>query len=199
MKKNEALIHQRNKLMLKLLILFYLLSITINAFVDQSILVFIAPVGLAIITIIYSLNRIEKYVYVTMYLSVISVFLFFTLLLLYEPLLVNFVYIWFALIMSSIYHRARTVIVAGAVTILVTVYFFINYRSEVFPTADPEDIVYYILFSILITIFLSYSTRFTEKLREKAEEKEEQTADELKETQEYLRPLKKSLYYKKKI
>ncbi|MGO4889096.1 ATP-binding protein [Anaerobacillus sp. MEB173] len=186
MNGEETLIHYRNQLMAKLLCCFLATSVLINAFVDPYILLYIVPTGVIICGSLVFLVWKKVNVVVTMYTIICAMFGFFFTLVIYEPLLVNFIYIWFALILSSIYKDYRPLIVAGLLTVSFTLYSFLTYKEEIFPAADSIDLIYIILFAILITVFFIYSNRLTELLRQKAEKKERRTAAELGLTKEYL-------------
>ncbi|OLO42223.1 hypothetical protein BTR23_03095 [Alkalihalophilus pseudofirmus] len=183
------LVHKRNQLMAKLLILFYMMSVTINLFVDPHILLFVVPVGFGFCLAIYLLAKKKALALMTMYLSIFFIFSFFSLLIIYEPLLINFIYIWLGLIMSSIYHLVKPILFAGILTSFATVYFFFQFQQEIFPGSDLIDVVYVVLFGWLITAFLFYSSRFTENLLWQAEQKSEKTSKELVKTKGYLNSL----------
>ena len=183
------LIFKRNQLMAKLLMIFYASSIVINTFIDPAILVFIAPTGFFISVLVYFLSKQKQFAILTMYLSIFFVFSFFSLLIIYEPLLINFIYIWLGLIISSIFHMVRPILFASFLTTAATIYFFFQYQNELFPGSDKVDVIYVVLFGILITIFLVFSSRFTEDLLEKAELKTEKTSKALIEAKGYLNTL----------
>ncbi|MEB1807128.1 MAG: PAS domain S-box protein [Bacillaceae bacterium] len=187
--KRLDLIFKRNQLMAKLLMIFYAFSIVINTFIDPAILVFVAPIGLLFCILIYFLSKQKQLTILTMYLSILFVFSFFFLLIIYEPLLINFIYIWLGLIISSIFHMVRPILFASFLTTAATIYFFFQYQNELFPGSDKVDVIYVVLFGILITIFLVFSSRFTEDLLEKAELKTEKTSKALIEAKGYLNTL----------
>ncbi|MDE5414637.1 ATP-binding protein [Alkalihalobacterium chitinilyticum] len=187
--KRLDLIFKRNQLMAKLLMIFYASSIVINTFIDPVILVFVAPIGLFFCILIYFLSKQKQLTILTMYLSILFVFSFFFLLIIYEPLLINFIYIWLGLIISSIFHMVRPILFASFLTTAATIYFFFRYQNELFPGSDKVDVIYVALFGILITIFLVFSSRFTEGLLEKAQLKTEKTSKALIEAKGYLNTL----------
>ncbi|WP_209123440.1 ATP-binding protein [Alkalihalobacillus sp. BA299] len=184
--KRNDLIFKRNQLMTKLVIIFYLMSLVINAFIDPVILKFLAPTGLVTCLIIYLLSKSKAATHVTMYLTIFFIFSFFAMLITYEPLLINFIFLWLGLIISSIYHLVRPILFASLLTSIATVYFFFQFRNEIFPGADTVDVIYVTLFGVLVTIFLVFSSRFTEQLLLQAEKKNEVTSKELMRTKGYL-------------
>ncbi|MFV8826267.1 ATP-binding protein [Alkalihalobacterium sp. APHAB7] len=187
--KHLDLIFKRNQLMAKLLMIFYTSSLVINTFIDPAILIFVAPIGLVICILVYFLSKQKQLTILTMYLSILFVFSFFILLITYEPLLINFIYIWLGLIISSIYHMVRPILFASFLTTVATIYFFLQYQNELFPGSDKVDVIYVALFGILVTIFLVFSSRFTEDLLQKAQLKTEKTSKALIEAKGYLNTL----------
>ncbi|MCT8140041.1 hypothetical protein H1D32_21530 [Anaerobacillus sp. CMMVII] len=174
MNNHRILIHNRNQLMAKLMWFFLFLSILVNGIVDPAILVVIIPTGL-FCCLVASVFVAKKWLVTqTPVIIVTVIFLFFITLVLFEPLLINFVYIWFALILSSIYQQYKPILLAGIYSLGFTIYIFYNYHAEVFPFTDQEDIVYLGLFSVFVTIFLIYASKFNEKLQEKLQQEKMQ-------------------------
>ncbi|WP_216830112.1 ATP-binding protein [Alkalihalobacterium elongatum] len=187
--KRLDLIYKRNQLMAKLLIIFYTCSLIINAMIDPAILKYIAPTGIVICAIIYFLAKKKQLATMTMYITIFFVFSFFSILIAYEPLLINFIFIWLGLIMSSIFHLVRPILFASFLTTIATTYFFFKFQNELFLGSDKIDVVYVVLFGILVTIFLVFSSRFTENLLQQAELKTEKTSKQLIEAKGYLNSL----------
>ncbi|UOE94003.1 ATP-binding protein [Alkalihalobacillus sp. LMS39] len=189
MDKQTAIIHSRNKLMIKLLFTCFVISLVINAFIDPAIIKIIAPIGIGLFGVLLYLSTSMKYVTQTMYSVIVVIYVYFIFLIVYEPLLINFIFLWFALISSSIYHKAGPIIVSGILTIGSISYFFFRYKSIMFPTLAQIDVVYFLLFTVLVMLFFIVSSRNTEKLRIQAEKQEEQATNMLWQTKEYLESL----------
>ncbi|WP_051556438.1 ATP-binding protein [Alkalihalobacterium bogoriense] len=189
MDKQTAIIHSRNKLMIKLLFVCFLISLIINAFIDPIIIPIIGPIGIVLFGVLFYLSSSMNYVKQTMYSVIVVIYGYFIFLILYEPLLINFIFLWFALISSSIYHKAGPIIVAGVLTLGSISFFFFQYKSVMFPNLNKEDVVYFLLFTVLVMLFFIVSSRNTEKLRIQAEQQEEQVTNMLWQTKEYLESL----------
>ncbi|MBU8905823.1 ATP-binding protein [Desertibacillus haloalkaliphilus] len=184
--KRTTLIYDRNQLIAKLTWVFFTITVLTNALVDPLILVYIIPAGLLTCLVMTRVARKDRVTENSMYVAVLTLFLFFFFLIQIEPILLNFIFIWFALLLSSIYHQDRPILLAGFLTVACTIYFFSFYQEQIFPNSDPVDVIYFSLFGLFFTVFLIYSSRFTERLRERAEQKEAKTSDQLWETREYL-------------
>ncbi len=178
MKEHTKLIHKRNQLMVKLLWFFLVFSVLVNSFVDPEILVVIIPAGFLSCLVATVLVRRQWLVEKTPCIMITFIYGFFITLTIYEPLFINFIYIWFALILSSIYQDFKPIVLAGVYTLSFTIYAYFYYFDEVFPFMDREDIVYMCLFAIFVTVVLIYASKFNDHLRFKLE-REKCEAEEL--------------------
>ena len=183
MNRQTLLVHTRNQLMTKLLWLFLLISVLINSFVDPNILIVIIPVGLFICLLVTMFVMNKWLVDKTPCLIVTVVYLFFIILVVVEPLFINFMYLWFALILSSIYQQYKPILLAGIYSLSFTIYAFYSYQQEIFFWADQEDIIYLGLFSIFVTTFLVFATKFNENLQTKLEKEKYETEELLRKSE----------------
>lgn len=172
MGKDVELVYQRNKWLLFGLAGYYLVSLVVNVAV-LGISALFPPVGLILCSTLALLIYKKTYIKTTMYLLVLFIFLYFFYLITDYPFLVNYVFMWFGLILSSVYQKISVIIFAGVLSILLTFYAFFGFHEEIFPNVVYSDIVYLILFCIFITVYLVFSTRFTSRLREKTQRDEE--------------------------
>lgn len=177
MNRHLQLTHKRNELMAKLLWLFLFIAIVTNSIVDPAILKIIFPTGLIICSVVTVFVKKKWQLEKTPYLVITVIYIFFIILIVYEPLFINFMYIWFALILSAIYQQTKPILLAGLYTLTFTLFCFFHFRQEIFPFVDQEDIVYICLFSLFVTIFLIYASKFNEKLQRNLEEEKRQTEE----------------------
>ncbi|WP_339176106.1 GGDEF domain-containing protein [Solibacillus sp. FSL R5-0691] len=147
--------HRRNSLLLLLISVFYFTQIIINISIEGIASIFPPAFFFGIFGLIMIL-LIQKKVNAkfTMYVMIISMYLYFYYLLNDSPYLVNYFFMWLALPLSAIYQQIKAVLMAGVASIILTFYSFFFLHDEIFPNVVKEDFIYLILFGIFITIFL---------------------------------------------
>ncbi|MDN4524717.1 ATP-binding protein [Fictibacillus fluitans] len=177
-------IRGRNHLLYKVLWGFFIVDLLINFWVDPEIALFMLPLGAVVFGIVTYFSVSNRYPVFTMYFTVSSFYFFLFCLLWVQPILVNYIYIWFCLILSTIYHQCRVIIYAGLLSIAMSAYFFVADR-ELFANVEDFDLIFIILFIVVATLFFAQSSQFTETLRLNSEKREKQTASKLTETREY--------------
>lgn len=185
--KQVKLIHQRNILMLKLLWTGLALDVIVISFFDISHLLNIhVLIGILFCGIISLAVWKRKYIKQMMVVNVILIFVFFFILLSSDPIIANYIFIWFGLVITSLYQNSRLIWFAGSLTVILTNYFFLAYRNIIFPGVDLVQLTFINLFTVLIIVILVMTSRFSEKLRQKAEQNETDAVDELRTNKEYL-------------
>lgn len=151
-----------------------MLDVFINLAIDRSILQVIAPVTILVILLIALLIYYKVWIKETAYVIVLAVYLPFIFLIESEPLIINYIFIWAALTISSIYQRVMPVIVSSCIANLLTVYFYFKFKKIIFAGLETSSVIYIIAFTIFLTIILIFSGRFTEReLRSKSELRDE--------------------------
>lgn len=151
-----------------------MLDVFINLAIDRSILQVIAPVTILVILLIALLIYYKVWIKETAYVIVLAVYLPFIFLIESEPLIINYIFIWAALTISSIYQRVMPVIVSSCIANVLTVYFYFKFKKIIFAGLETSSVIYIIAFTIFLTIILIFSGRFTEReLRSKSELRDE--------------------------
>lgn len=178
------LITKRNTLLFKLLWVFFGVDILLGIIFDRGILTFLLPVGLGVVGVITFFGASQIKPVFSMYLTITGVFALLFGLLLVQPVMVNYLYIWFGLLISTVYNQYKPIIYAGVLALTISTFFFFYDRS-LFSEIEVFDIFYINLFTVFLTLFFILSSRFTENLRLRAEDKERSTASQLVETREY--------------
>ncbi|MFA9557051.1 ATP-binding protein [Evansella sp. AB-rgal1] len=185
MKRN--LIYKRNRLLIKLLALFYILMTVVYFVMDPQFSTIWPPVGLVIVLFLLIIYKRSQNPILTMYIMILGYFSYIFYLLIQYPYLVNYIFILLGLILCSIYQSYIAIIVGGLITKVLLVYFFVFHFESIFMNVDyPFDIAYFILFSLLMMLFFFFQLRFTNSLWKKVEEKEQKAKHELHSQQEYL-------------
>ncbi|SFE83211.1 PAS domain S-box-containing protein [Bacillus sp. OV194] len=177
-------IKKRNTLLYKMLWGFFAVDILFDFIFDRGIVSFMLPLGLGIggfITFFAVRNRTPVF---SMYLTVTGVFGFLFCLITFQPVLVNYLYIWFCLLLSMIYSQYKVIIYAGVLAVAMSSYFFFAER-ELFSSVEDFDLVFILLLLVFSTLFFVLSTQFTESLRMRSENRERHTASQLLESKEY--------------
>ncbi|KEF36717.1 signal transduction histidine kinase [Schinkia azotoformans MEV2011] len=162
MSKKLDIIHRRNILLLKIIAICFVIDLLINLVIDRSILLVIVPTTLMIILPISLLIYYKVWIKETAYIIVLTIYLPFIFLIEREPLIINYIFIWAALTVSSIYQRAMPVIVSSCIANFLTIYYYFKFKNVIFVSLEPTSVVYIIAFTVFLTIILIFSGRFTE-------------------------------------
>lgn len=169
--KHKELTHQRNIILLTLIGVFYSIQVLINILIEGWASVF-PPAFLFIVAGIMLSIFIFKKVNpeITMYLMVTYIYLYFYFLLIDSPYLVNYLFMWLGLPLSSIYLNYRVVLLAGTASLLITFYAFFYLHEDIFPNVVQEDFIYLVLFGVFSIVFLITFIRIILRLWEQANE-----------------------------
>lgn len=156
--------HRRNSLILILIGVFYFIQIIINIFIEGIASIF-PPAFLfgmfGIILILLFQKKVNPKI--TMYVIICVMYIYFYYLLKDSPYIVNYLFMWLALPLISIYQEIKLILLAGVISIILTFYSFFYLHHEIFPNVVKEDFIYLILFGVFITIF---HITFIHKIRE---------------------------------
>ncbi len=172
MDRAPQIVQDRNRLLVQLLWIFYLISM-VKFLVDDRPSPVVAIMGLVLLSLLAWAAWQKLHPNLVMYLIIGSTFLFFFVLMTASPYLVNYVFIWFGLVLSAVYQSCRAVLYAGSLCTAMTVFFFDKFRSTLIPEATPTDVIYPLMFSLFVTTFLLFLTKFTRNLWMEAEENRE--------------------------
>lgn len=168
----NELIHRRNILLFGLMGAFYFIQVTINIVLEGLTSVF-PPVFLFILLGIILISLILKKVEpkVTMYVMIISMYIYLYFLLNDSPYLVNYLFMWLGLPLSAIYQNYKVVLIALIGSMILNYYSFFYLHQEIFPNVVKEDFVYLVLFGVFTAIFLLSFVHITLMLWKEVNEK----------------------------
>lgn len=100
----------------------------------------------------------------TMYIFIGLIYLYFFLLLTGSPMLINFMFMWLGLPISSIYQNYFLIVISGCFSLLISGYAFFYKHQAVFGQVPESHFIYIVLFDLFLTLFLLALTRFTRTL-----------------------------------
>lgn len=164
-------IHRRNLILFILISVFYFTQVTGNIFMEGLGSIFppfflFIIFGIIVILLIH--NKVNPTV--TMYVMIGFIYTYFYFLLNDSPYLVNYLFMWLGLPLSTIYQNVQVVVLAGVASIILTFYSFFHLHKEIFPNVVPEDFIYLILFGVFIITFLLLFIRIVRKANDKLQE-----------------------------
>ena len=147
--------HQRNLALLILISTFYFLQVVINIFIEGLASIF-PPAFLFIVFAIILILMIHQKINpkITMYVMISCIYIYFFYLLNDSPYLVNYIFMWLALLLSAIYQNTRVIMISGIASICLTIYTFHYAHNEVVLSFLREDFIYLVLFGVFFTILL---------------------------------------------
>lgn len=166
------LVHKRNLLVCKFAWGFVAVAMLAGLYVGKSLADLLRhPIMLALCVGIVLTAFIFKKILIipTMYANICLIYIYFFLLIMGSPLLVNFLFMWLGLAISAMYQSYFIIILSGFFSVMISLYAFIIKHDIIFPQVPYSHLVYIILFAIFLTLFLLALTRFTRNLWLKAE------------------------------
>ncbi len=169
----QRLIIERSRLLIVLLWIFWLMDLG-KFLVDDRPLLWLALLGGGLLLVLTILVYRTAEAQLSMYITVILMYFYTSLMMLNSPSLVNYMFAWVGLIISAYYQEYGPILLAGVLTAVYQGHLFLVYRTLMFPGARPVDVIYPLLFCFFITTFLIYLTTFTKRLWLSAEHAEQQ-------------------------
>ena len=164
----------RNRLLLTYMSGLYLANIILNMLIYHRISIVNLFMGVIPAAILFTLVWNIKRPVLTMY-SIISFLFYYTFFLItIHPCLISYMFLWLALILSSVYLDRGIILLSGCYKILSTLYFFNRYGLQIFPGVSPQQFVFLLLFDAFLIIFLLTTTAVFKKLLDKAEDSQKQ-------------------------
>lgn len=191
-KRNNAHVHERNLLMTKLIWGFWLLFGITATFVDTALLDILIPGGFICGFIPFLLNRRPQHAVLTMYITITLLFTLFTAVTAFHPSLSNFIFLWFVLVMSSLYMQAWPITYAGTLTFIVTCAFSWFDYSRFFEQLSLRDSVMFCLFCVLLTTFLVINSRISKQLCETMEHNRQEAVEARSQVEKLMKRLQRS-------
>ena len=170
--ENLDVMHQRNKLLVKLFsfsaMVFILLCIVTNKSAATLWIAIIAGGGISILLSILVISKVLiKYI---MYMITVGIMIVSFLMMLTTPDITSYLMVYYSLFLVSLYQRRGPIILTGVSGILLTNYFYFNYKEQMFPTNGISGLTTFNLFLILGTLYLLFQSNFSEKLRKGEQE-----------------------------
>lgn len=185
----ESFIQQRNRLMIFILWGFYVLMTIAYFGIDPDFSTIWPPVGLIVCLSLMLMKKFLRNEKLMMYVIVFAIFAYLFYVNFQYPYLVNYIFILFGIILSSLYQHYRVILFSGILASTSLIYFFLFSFDEIFMSIEQTDIIYFILYSLLLVLFFLLHTRFTKSLWVSAHQQEQKTKKKLQSTESYLNSL----------
>jgi len=195
MDQRTELIHQRNKLLVKISWIILPLIILSNLITKTVSTQFFIVLGMmAVVFAVYSVIIYKKvWTIGIMYCMVVTFNVEMFFIILSKENTTNFLWLFCALAFSSMYQSGKAILLSTGLFVSVISYFFyFGHRDQIFANTVSSDFGY-IVFAIISTSMIMLSqNRFNEKLRRKSFESEQQERNKTKELEEVLNQSQKS-------
>lgn len=166
MSREHELIHQRNKIMLQLFGLIWVVLAVLNSIADPMNLISFAILGLVIFGTLGSLIWKRKLIKGTMVLIVLIIYLMSTVSVTGTPVLGNLIILMFWQVFFSLYHNTGVTVTSGAITVGLISY---AYSSLNVPNYGQLEFTMLLLCACFTTLVLVVISRSTIKLLQNIE------------------------------
>ncbi|WP_310938138.1 methyl-accepting chemotaxis protein [Clostridium sp. SHJSY1] len=155
----------KNKILLVGFVLSVILRTIFDIFlnVDTKDILLLVGFGIPLGIIDFILIK-KKYLFSTIYFTIFIYALVIFIMFVSEPSMVNFLLIFYQIILISSYQDLRVMITEAIVSIGLITYFFLSYKTSLFANVGYEDLVFYILYVVAGSIVLSINAILTRKV-----------------------------------
>ena len=182
--ENLDVIHERNKLLVKLFsfsaMVFIILCIVTNKSVAILRIAIIAGGGISVLLSILVIKKV--FIKNIMYLVTVGMIIISFLMMITNPDITAYLMVYYSLFLVALYQKSGPIILTGLSGIIFTNYFYFNYREQMFPTNGISGLTTFNLFLVLGTTYLVFQSNFSEKLRKQEKEnriKADKAAEEI--------------------
>ena len=161
---------------------------------EPKIFILIAAIG----GVVCGLSRLfiikRKFIVFTMYLNLTVITIFIWVLVMNEPHIMNFIFMYFVVVVSTLYQNRFAIFYTLSI-VLVTVFhifFFSGFREIIFANSVNGDILYLVASFFFISLITSRQAIQSETLRNEATQKGEQAVNSSKESVRSLEYMKEN-------
>ena len=155
----------KNKIMLVGFLLSVILRTIFDIFLKIDVKFILILVGFSIpLSLIAFILIKKKYIFQAMYYSIFMYTLVIFIMFISEPSMANFILIYYGIILISVYQDLKAMVIEAIASIVLILYFFLNYKATLFASIGYEELTFYILYVIAGSIVLSINAIMTKKI-----------------------------------
>ncbi|QSS99691.1 methyl-accepting chemotaxis protein [Pontibacillus sp. ALD_SL1] len=193
--KKLSLLNDRNKLIIKLSWFSIVLSLLTNftSHADWLIAGIIVGIGGTFTTIGTILTWKEIGVKYVMYIVMFSLTLITYFMVESNPHMISYLMVYYNLAVISVYQLMKPIAVISSLQIALTVLFYLQFGTEMFPNYGVEGLISLILYIVLVTAFLMFQARLNTKLQEESSVNEEEALSAKQRAEEMVTQVQGSL------
>ena len=194
-KKQIEIVHQRNKLLISMLTIGYLLDLVANAFWHPDIIfiIVIFAAGLITMSVAYVLNRKQFCPRFLMYYLVTVSWLIVATINFIEGDMVNLIFLFLIPLVSGFYPSYLLTVYSTIISCISFSYFSITYGKDVMGDHfTASDLWYYMSFLIILGVSCIAQQIFHERVRRNEEQNAEQANEAKNEALSIMNEMKKN-------
>jgi methyl-accepting chemotaxis protein len=194
MTDKAKLVHERNKTVIKLFwaaLVFAVIGSILNKNPLEATILRVVTGGICGITVTFLTYKhiAEK---IVRYIMIVGLSVIITLMFISTPHFGNYVLLYFALALSTMYHDFIAIIAAGVVNLIISNYMFFAYKDTVFGGSSATNTSLN-MFLIAITAVLVYQSRIGSSLRKEAENAKNDALTSKEQVERMLEKIKQSI------
>lgn len=189
------LIHQHNKLIVKIMWISVILSIGLCIVTHKPMTTTLSIVTIGLVsTIIMTIFTFKKiFIVQTMYIVVLSLAALSFMMMYGVQHITAYIMIYYSLILVSIYQEITPIIISGSIGTAYTIYFYFAFQEKMFPTCNMSSFYNFIFYIVMFTFILVLNSRFSNTLKAKAIESLNEATDAKEKTERVLKKLRGSI------
>jgi len=198
--KDLEMLHQRNKLLIRLLWLSLVLGVVVDIAnkLPMKTILSVAITGSIISSIITYLIVKRKFIQSIKYLIAVSLIIFSYMILnasTGSTSFVNVLIIYFSISVISLYHDYRVIIVSGILGLILTNYSFFAYRDTMFQNVPQKTLISLNLYLVLYTAILIAQSKIGENMRNELDEKQNEAKTAKEKIEGVLKEVKRAVEF----
>ncbi|KHF39198.1 two-component system sensor histidine kinase NtrB [Halalkalibacter okhensis] len=147
------------------------------------------PVGIITCLSLHLFYLFIKNPVVMMYVMISGIYVYTFVVNWIYPEVGYFMFIFFGVMLASVYQRLDALIYAGILATSMIVFFFHYSFEDIFVHVEQDEVLTFVVFSFLTIIYFVFHIRFTRELWMRAQENEQIAKQELQTTQAHLESL----------
>lgn len=169
---------EKNKVVTRLMLFSLVLGIVVDIVnkVPVETIIILAVVGLVSLVPCWILTYKRKLENLVKYIVVLGMALLSFLLIRSHPHTANYILLYYGIAVIGVFQDYKPIIVMGILNMVLTNYFFFQYKDTMFPGLDSQKFISLNLYLVLITAVLAFQTRIGKKMNTALEEKNTELA-----------------------
>lgn len=145
--------HSQNTVSIQILWIFLFFIFLTNIFLNIDFILNILPLGIVQLGLLTYFVYKKRFIFQLHYMVIAFLFFFWLATIFYQPSIINYLYIFFLLSISTLFEDKKLILITGFFSSVSTVYLFYTFQDEIFYSLPNTHIIYLLILLLFLTIF----------------------------------------------